>query len=73
MANYGSNLINNLVKNTTMDQAQIYKKQEKEFNIISFYPKEVKPSLRQFPKLTMEDRLIEKNNKEPIFQGWIWL
>jgi hypothetical protein len=33
----------------------------------------VKPSLRQFPKLTMEDRLIEKNNKEPIFQGWIWL
>ena len=56
-----------------MDQAQIYKKQEKEFNIISFYPKEVKPSLRQFPKLTMEDRIIEKKNKDPIFQGWIWL
>ena len=52
-----------------MDQAQIYKKQEKEFNIISFYPKEVKPSLRQFPTLTMEDRIIEKKNKDPIFQG----
>jgi hypothetical protein len=59
MANYG----NNLMKNTPMDQAQIYRKQEKEFNIISFYPKEIKPSLRQFPKLTMEDRLIEQKNK----------
>ncbi len=49
MANYGSNL----VRNTPMDQTQIYKKQEKEFNIISFYPKEYKPNLRQFPKLTL--------------------
>lgn len=65
MASYGTNL----VKNTPMDQAQIYRKQEKEFNIISFYPKEVKPSLRQFPKLTMEDRLIERKNKEPTVQG----
>ena len=55
MASIGSNLI----RNTSMDQAQVYKKQEKEFNIISFYPKEYKPNLRQFPKLTLEDRLIE--------------
>lgn len=49
-----------------MDQTQVYKRQEKEFNIISFYPKDVKPNLRQFPKLTMEDRLIEKAHYEGI-------
>ena len=49
MANYGTNLLGN----TSMDQTQIYKKQEKEFNIISFCPKEYKPNLRQFPKLTL--------------------
>lgn len=54
-----------------MDQAQIYRKQEKEFNIISFYPKEYKPSLRQFPKLTMEDRLIEKKNS--LQDGWVMI
>lgn len=58
MASYGSNL----VRNTSMDQAQVYKKQEKEFNIISFYPKEYKPNLRQFPKLTLENKLIEFGN-----------
>ena len=49
MANYGSNL----VRDASMDQTQIYKKQEKEFNIISFCPKDYKPNLRQFPKLTI--------------------
>lgn len=43
-----------------MDQTQVYKKQEKEFNIISFYPKEYKPNLRQYPRLTLEDKLIEQ-------------
>jgi len=57
MANYGTSLM----RNTPMDQAQVYRKQEKEFNIISFYPKEYKPNLRQFPKLTMEDKLIENS------------
>jgi hypothetical protein len=33
MANYGTSLVR------PMDQAQIYRKQEKDFNIISFYPK----------------------------------
>jgi hypothetical protein len=56
MANYGTNLI----RNTSMDQTQVYKKQEKEFNIISFYPKEYKPNLRQYPRLTLEDKLIEQ-------------
>lgn len=42
-----------------MDQTQVYKRQEKEFNIINFHPKEYKPNLRQFPKLTVEDKLNE--------------
>jgi hypothetical protein len=58
MANYGTSLM----RNSQMDQAQIYRKQEKEFNIISFYPKEYKPNLHQFPKLTLEDRIIEKSS-----------
>lgn len=61
MANFG----NNLLRNSSMDQTQVYKRQEKEFNIINFYPKEYKPNLRQFPKLTVEDKLNEgiKQNK----------
>jgi hypothetical protein len=54
MANYGTNLMRNI----SMDQNQIYKKQEKDFNIISYYPKEYKPNLRQFPKFTLENKLI---------------
>lgn len=42
-----------------MDQTQVYKRQEKEFNIINFYQKEFKPNLRQFPKLSLENRLLE--------------
>lgn len=58
MANYG----NNIMRNISMDQTQIYKRQEKDFNIISYYPKEFKPNLRQFPKLTLEDKLLERTN-----------
>lgn len=55
MASFG----NNLLRNSSMDQTQVYKRQEKEFNIINFHPKEYKPNLRQFPKLTVEDKLNE--------------
>ena len=58
MANYG----NSIMRNISMDQTQIYKRQEKDFNIISYYPKEFKPNLRQFPKLTLEDKLLERTN-----------
>lgn len=44
---------NSLLRNSSMDQTQVYKRQEKEFNIINFYQKEYKPNLRQFPKLTV--------------------
>ena len=39
----------------------IYERQQKPFNIISFYPKQNESNnLRNFPKLTLEDKLIEK-------------
>jgi hypothetical protein len=56
MANYGSSLM----RNSSMDQTQVYSKQQKEFNIINFFPKEYKPNLKQFPKLSLEHRLLEK-------------
>ena len=49
---------NNLIRNSSMDQTQIYNKQEKEFNIINFYPKDIKPALKQFPRFSLEHRLI---------------
>lgn len=54
MANIGTHLL----RNSSMDQTQVYKRQEKEFNIINFYQKEFKPNLRQFPKLSLENRLL---------------
>ena len=57
MANYGRSLLGS----TRYEQEEIYKRQNKNFNIISYWPKEVGPSLRNFPKLTMEDRLLERN------------
>lgn len=49
VANYGMNL----VRNTSMDQSEVYKKQEKNFNIISYYPKEYEPNLKKYPRLTL--------------------
>ena len=63
MANYG----NNLMRNSSMEQTQVYKRQEKEFNIINFHPKEHKPALKQFPKLSLEHRLIENRNRQPAW------
>ena len=48
---------NTLLRNSTMEQTQIYSRQQKEFNIINFYPKEYKPNLKQFPKFSLEHRL----------------
>ena len=61
MANYG----NNLMRNSSMEQTQVYKRQEKEFNIINFYPKDYKPTLKAYPKLSLEHRLIETGRKQP--------
>lgn len=57
MAGFGSSVM----RGVTMEQGEVFKKQEKEFNIISFRPKAIKPNLRHFPKLTAEDKLLGKS------------
>ena len=51
LSNYG----NNLMKSTAviMDQSKVYENQQKKFNIISYYPKEIQPNLKQYPRLTL--------------------
>ena len=61
MANYGTSLL----RNSSLDQTHVFNKQEKEFNIINFRPKDYKPTLKQFPKLTAEHRLMEVAAKNP--------
>jgi hypothetical protein len=48
-----------------MDQREVYRRQEKNFNIISYFPKDYEPALKQFPRLTLEDRLIERRQDPP--------
>jgi len=57
MANYGRNLLGS----SRYEQEEIFKRQDRNFNIISYYPRAVRPNLREFPKLTMEDRLLERS------------
>jgi hypothetical protein len=56
-----------LVRNSSMDQREVYRRQEKKFNIISYYPLDYEPGLKQFPRLTLEDRLIE-HRQDSSFQ-----
>lgn len=37
----------------------IYERQQKPYNIISCYPRDGQPKHRVFPKLTLENKLIE--------------
>ena len=66
MANYGRNLLGR--SNSVREQEDVYERQQRNFNIISYYPKNVRPTLRNFPKLTLEDKLLEHgighNNKQ---------
>jgi len=57
MANYGRNLLGS----SRYEQEEIFKRQDRNFNIISYYPRAVRSNLREFPKLTMEDRLLERS------------
>ena len=58
MSQYG----NHLMKAPVLDQNRIFEKQEKEYNIISYYPKPYAPRLKNFPRLTLEDQIIERNS-----------
>lgn len=50
-------------KRQGFERFRIYERQQKPFNIISCYPKENESNkLRNFPKLTLEDRLRERGS-----------
>ena len=51
MANYGRNLLAR--SNSVRAQEDVYERQQKNFNIISYYPRNVRPTLHNFPKLTL--------------------
>lgn len=42
------------------DQDRIYERQEKQFNIVTNYPKEYGNIHRKYPKITLENKLLEK-------------
>lgn len=42
-----------------LEQSNIFEKQEHNYDIISYGPRLVRPTLRKFPKLTLEDKLLE--------------
>lgn len=56
MSNYGNRLMRPM---PGKDQDRIYEHQQKPYNIISCYPNQAPPLHRQYPKLTLEDKLIE--------------
>lgn len=55
MSNYGSRLMRAM---PGKDQDRVYENQQKPYNIISFYPSDGAIH-RKYPKLTLENRLIE--------------
>lgn len=60
MAHYGRNVLGRS-NSSRREQEDIFEKQERNFNIISYWPRAVQPTLHQFPKLTLEDKLLENN------------
>ncbi len=54
-----------------LDQNRIYEKQEKEFNIISYQPKPYTPRLKNFRRLTLEDKIIERKGSSVVLEGVI--
>ncbi len=64
VASFGVNLMGKS-SNVPLDQREVYRRQEKKFNIISYFPKDYEPALKQFPRLTLEDRLIERRQDPP--------
>ena len=57
LSNYGSNVLNNeSFKASLYNDQEIYKKQEKKFNIITLKPNPYEQTIKQYPKLTLEDK-----------------
>lgn len=49
LSNYGTNSL-------AFNQREIYDKQNTKFNIISLKPKDIPDRIKQYPKLTLEDK-----------------
>ena len=49
MANYGRNLLGR----SRYEQEDVFCRQERKFNIISYWPRTIEPNLKEFPKLTL--------------------
>jgi hypothetical protein len=45
-----------LYKGSIYNDQEVYKKQEKKFNIITLKPNSYNQTIRQYPKLTLEDK-----------------
>ena len=57
LSNYGSNVLNNeSFKASLYNDQEIYKKQEKKFNLITLKPNPYEQTIKQYPKLTLEDK-----------------
>lgn len=55
MAHYGRSLLGQ----SRYEQEEVFQRQERRFNIISYWPRTIQPHLKEYPKLTMEDKLLE--------------
>jgi len=57
------NTDNILQRKSGFERFSVFERQQKPYNIISCYPKETDSNkLRTFPKLTLEDKLIERGS-----------
>jgi len=61
MANYGRSLLGQ----SRYEQEDVFQRQARRFNIISYWPRQIEPNLKEFPKLTMEDKLLESGISQP--------
>ena len=52
------------------DQNSVYKKQHRDFNIISFSPNSRGTILKEFPKMSMENKIIDNKAKLYHHQSW---
>lgn len=61
MINAAGNVNHQASRKLGFERFKVYEGQQHQFNIINCYPKEQNSyRLRNFPKLTLEDKLIER-------------
>lgn len=58
LSQYGTNLVNYITNVQLLDQNRVYQRQEKQFDIINCQQKGYMPRLKNYPRLTLEDKII---------------